>query len=98
MENRPVVEGAQNETGNRARAECAAEVVVVRLAVERVTAGLGDGADDAAERSAVLRVDSTRLDLNFLKIFEHRVLARAAVEQAGRRNPVHREGVLRAAC
>jgi hypothetical protein len=53
----------------------------VRLAAERVAAALGDGADDAAERAAVLGRDTAGLDLHFLQVLEHGVLARLAVDQ-----------------
>ena len=58
---------------------------------------LGDGADDAAERAAVLGGDAARLDLHFLQVLEHGVLARLAVDQAVGDDAVDGEGVLGAA-
>ena len=54
----------------------AAQIVVVPLAPERVAAGLGDRADDAAERAAVFSRNADGLDLHFLQVFEDGVLAR----------------------
>ncbi len=55
--------------------------------VQGVAAGLRHRADDAAERAAVLRLDPGGLDLDFLQVFEHGVLTRLAVDEAGRDDP-----------
>ena len=52
---------------------------------------------DAAERAAVLGRDAARLDLHFLQVLEHRVLARLAVDQAVGDDAVDGERVLGAA-
>ena len=67
------------------------------FAGEEVAARLGDRADHSAERSAVFGVDAAGLDLHFLEILEHRVLPRAAVQQAVGVHAVHREAVFSAA-
>ena len=67
------------------------------LSQEPVAAGLGDRANDAAQRAAVFSRNADRLDLYFLQIFEDGVLARLATEQAVRRDTVNGELILRAA-
>ena len=69
----------------------------MRFAAEAIAAGLGDGANHAAHGPAVLRLDAGRLDLHFLQVLEHRVLARLAVDQAIGHDAIDGEGVLRAA-
>ena len=69
-------------------------VVVMPLAAEHVAAALGNGADHAAERPAVLGRDAAGLDLHFLQVLEHGVLARLAVDQRVGRNAVDGEAVL----
>ncbi len=73
---RLVVDRAQHETLHRAGAQRAAGEVVVRFTGEDVAARLGDRADDAAERAAVLGGNAGRLDLHFLDVLEHGVLPR----------------------
>ena len=77
--------------------ERAALEVVVGFSAEGVAAALGDRADDAAEGPAVLGRNAAGLDLHFLQVFEHRVLARLAVDQRVGDDAVHGERVLGAA-
>src|SRR5678815_808478 len=92
-----IIAWRQYESLDRAGAEATAQIVVVSLTQEPVAAGLGDRADDAAERAAVFSRNTDRLDLHFLQILEDGVLARLAAEQAVRRDTVNGELVLRAA-
>src|SRR5262249_17220702 len=62
-----VVDWIEQEAANRAGADAIPGIVVVNVAVERVTAGLRDGADHAAQCAAVLGIDTAGLDLHFLQ-------------------------------
>ena len=97
VEDRRIVDRAELDPLDRAGADPVAGVVIVALATELVAARLGDRADHAAERAAVLGVDAARLDLHFLQVLEDGVLPRAALDQAVGRNAVHEERVLGAA-
>ena len=89
-----VVERAQYEPRYRPGAHAVAEVVVVTLAVEGVAARLGHGADDTAQRAAVLGVDAAGLDLHFLQVLEYGVFPGPAVDQAVGRDAVDQKRVL----
>lgn len=67
------------------------------FSAKRVASAFRDGADHAAKRAAVFGGNPARLDLDFLQVFEHGVLARLAVDQRVGRDPVDGERVLRAA-
>src|SRR5687768_11294666 len=75
----------------------AAEEVVVDVAVEVVASRFCDCADDAAEGSPILRLNSRRLNLNFLQNLKSSILPRVTVDQTIRRNAVYKELVFRAA-
>src|SRR6185436_16420714 len=90
-------ERVEHQALHRTGVERAAVEVPVALAAERVAAALGHRADDAAERAAVLGRDAGGLDLDFLQVLEHRVLARGAVDERVRYDAVDGERVLGAA-
>src|SRR5947209_2359115 len=59
--------------------------------MEGISARFGDGTDDTAHRTTILGIDTARLDLHFLEDFEDGVLARAAGNDAVRRDAVNVE-------
>jgi hypothetical protein len=92
--NGPVVGRIQHESLHRAGADFVALIVDMPFAKELVAPGPGHRADDAAERSTELGRHAGRLDLHFLEVLEHCVLAGTAVDQAVGHDAVHRVRVL----